>query len=365
MNCWVVGLRPSSRTLRWNSGMSGTGFRIRSLLSMAVFLTFQRANSLWLQTHTHTHHMVNNAGFNSGHKKQNIFCSCTRGISTKTHFPAPPAFPSSPTRCQVWESKCVVGGNFVRWDAEVSQIFGGDFCKQTESARQILSNVTRRSTAVGAGKHLTPHRRRLWELNPRLLQLQSVYWPTSKKKKTFTQLERLWQPDSSAAGKEKMRSDDKNLHYLVSSWDSIRLCMCECVRRKAWCAHTSASEVRECSLPTGYVKMSHPLCPARWVECRATKVNDNTEKWTTLLLLLLLSIFGPKMFPDYWLIVLKAFPLSGPAPRLSLDVFNGSKIQTPTAASVCGSIKSATRQKNKKTKKYLCRPFSDNSESPL
>ena len=47
MNCWVVGLRPSKRTLRWNSGMSGTGFRIRSLLSIAVFLTFQRANSLW------------------------------------------------------------------------------------------------------------------------------------------------------------------------------------------------------------------------------------------------------------------------------------------------------------------------------
>lgn len=46
MNCWVVGLRPSKRTLRWNSGMSGTGFRIRSLLSIAVFLTFQRANSL-------------------------------------------------------------------------------------------------------------------------------------------------------------------------------------------------------------------------------------------------------------------------------------------------------------------------------
>lgn len=179
-----------------------------------------------------------------------------------------------------------------------------------------------------------------------------------QKKKTFTQLERLWQPDSSAAGKEKMRSDDKNLHYLVSSWDSIRLCMCECVRMKAWCAHTSASEVRECSLPTGYVKMSHPLCPARWVECRASKVNDNNEKWTTLLLLLLLSIFGPKMFPDYWLIVLKAFPLSGPAPRLSLDVFNGSKIQTPTAASVCGSIKSATRQdktdKKIKKQKNIC-----------
>lgn len=46
MNCWVVGLRPSKRTLRWNSGMSGTGFRMRSLLSIAVFLTFQRANSL-------------------------------------------------------------------------------------------------------------------------------------------------------------------------------------------------------------------------------------------------------------------------------------------------------------------------------
>lgn len=154
-----------------------------------------------------------------------------------------------------------------------------------------------------------------------------------------------------------MRSDDKNLHYLVSSWDSIRLCMCECVRMKAWCAHTSASEVRECSLRTGYVKMSHPLCPARWVECRVTKVNDNTEKWKALLLLLLLSIFGPKMFPDYWLIVLKAFPLSGPAPRLSLDVFNGSKIQTPTAASVCGSIKSATRQKYKKNKKIAVPSF--------
>lgn len=52
MNCWVVGLRPSKRTLRWNSGMSGTGFRIRSLLSIAVFLTFQRANSL-LRTQEH------------------------------------------------------------------------------------------------------------------------------------------------------------------------------------------------------------------------------------------------------------------------------------------------------------------------
>lgn len=255
-------------------------------------------------------------------------------VLSHTSLQHPPSPPPT-TRCQVWESKCVVGCDFVRRDAEVSQIFGGDFCKQTGSARQILSNVTRRSTAVGAGKHLTPHRRRLWELNPRLLQLQSVYWPSSKKKK-----KKLHTTGATlAAGllgsrKKKMRSDDKNLHYLVSSWDSIRLCMCECVQMKAWCAHTSASEVRECSLPTGYVKMSHPLCPARWVECRVTKVNNNNnEKWKTLLLLLL-SIFGPKMLPDYWLIVLKAFPLSGPAPRLSLDVFNGSKIQTPTAASV-------------------------------
>ena len=46
MNCWVVGLLPSSRMLLWNSGMRGMGWRTRSLLSMAVFLTFQRANSL-------------------------------------------------------------------------------------------------------------------------------------------------------------------------------------------------------------------------------------------------------------------------------------------------------------------------------
>lgn len=57
MNCWVVGLRPSRRTLRWNSGMSGTGFRIRSLLSIAVFLTFQRANSL---QNTSEKHALNN-----------------------------------------------------------------------------------------------------------------------------------------------------------------------------------------------------------------------------------------------------------------------------------------------------------------
>lgn len=46
MNCWVVGLLPSRRMLLWNSGMRGTGWRTKSLLSMAVFLTFQRANSL-------------------------------------------------------------------------------------------------------------------------------------------------------------------------------------------------------------------------------------------------------------------------------------------------------------------------------
>lgn len=46
MNCWVVGLLPSRRMLLWNSGMRGNGWRTRSLLSMAVFLTFQRANSL-------------------------------------------------------------------------------------------------------------------------------------------------------------------------------------------------------------------------------------------------------------------------------------------------------------------------------
>lgn len=61
--------------------------------------------------------------------------------------------------------------------AEMSQVLGGDFCKQ------ILSNVTRCFSAVGAGKHLTQRRRCLWELNPRLLQLQSFYWPSSQKKK--------------------------------------------------------------------------------------------------------------------------------------------------------------------------------------
>lgn len=46
MNCCVDGRRPNILILRWNSGMSGRGFRIRSRRSMAVFLTFQRANSL-------------------------------------------------------------------------------------------------------------------------------------------------------------------------------------------------------------------------------------------------------------------------------------------------------------------------------
>lgn len=46
MNCCVVGLLPSRRMLLWNSGIRGTGLRSRSLRSMAVFLTFQRANSL-------------------------------------------------------------------------------------------------------------------------------------------------------------------------------------------------------------------------------------------------------------------------------------------------------------------------------
>jgi hypothetical protein len=54
MNCWVVGLLPSRRMLLWNSGMRGTGWRTRSLLSMAVFLTFQRANSLHRRDEQHS-----------------------------------------------------------------------------------------------------------------------------------------------------------------------------------------------------------------------------------------------------------------------------------------------------------------------
>lgn len=54
MNCWVVGLLPSRRMLLWNSGMRGTGWRTRSLLSMAVFLTFQRANSLDRKNEQHS-----------------------------------------------------------------------------------------------------------------------------------------------------------------------------------------------------------------------------------------------------------------------------------------------------------------------
>lgn len=46
MNCCVDGRRPSIRMLRWKSGIKGRGLWIRSRLSMAVFLTFQRANSL-------------------------------------------------------------------------------------------------------------------------------------------------------------------------------------------------------------------------------------------------------------------------------------------------------------------------------
>lgn len=226
----------------------------------------------------------------------------------------------------------------------MSQIFGGDFCKQTGAARQILSNVTRCSSAVRAGKHLTPCRHRLWELNPRLLQLQSIYWPSSKKKKKKKKLPHTTGA-SMAAGllrSSKRKVTAKTSIILSRLGYSIHLCMCKCMWMKAWCAHTSVSEVWECSLLTGYVEMSHRLCPAYWDECRVTKVNNNHEKWKTLLLLL---IFQLKMFPDYWLIILKAFPLRGPGSRLSLDVFNGCKIQTPNAAS--GSIKSATKQKKK------------------
>lgn len=233
----------------------------------------------------------------------------------------------------------------------MSQIFGGDFCKQTATARRIRSNVTRRSSAVRAGKHLTPDRRRLWELNPRhSCSSGPSTGPVPKKRKKETQLERLWPPPQ----RRQKKRDGKKIHYRVSSWDSIHLCMCECIRMKAWCAHTSVSEVWECSLPTGNVKMSHWLCPAHWDECRVTKVNNRNEKWKTLFLLLL--IFRLKMFPDYWLIILKAFPLRGRGSRLSLDVFNGRKTQTPTSAS--GSIKSATKQKkektNKQSKKKMC-----------
>lgn len=52
MNCCVVGLLPSRRMLLWNSGIRGSGLWSRSLLSMAVFLTFQRANSLCHNTGT-------------------------------------------------------------------------------------------------------------------------------------------------------------------------------------------------------------------------------------------------------------------------------------------------------------------------
>lgn len=52
MNCCVVGLLPRRRMLLWNSGIRGSGLWSRSLRSMAVFLTFQRANSLHDKTGT-------------------------------------------------------------------------------------------------------------------------------------------------------------------------------------------------------------------------------------------------------------------------------------------------------------------------
>lgn len=178
------------------------------------------------------------------------------------HLPSPPPT----TRCQVWESKCVVGGDLVRRDAEVSHIFGGDFCKQTGSARQILSNVTRRSTAVGAGKHLTPHRRRLWELNPRLLQLQSVYWPSSKKKKQKTS--HNWQPDSSAAEKRKWEVMIKT--SIISSHLGI-LYVSACVSVCGWKRDVLTPLPRRCESAACWQGM------LRWVTRSALHAGSSAE----------------------------------------------------------------------------------------
>lgn len=182
-------------------------------------------------------------------------------------------------------------------------------CKQTGTARQILSNVTRRSSAVRAGKHLTLSRCRLWELNPRLLQLQSIYWPSSKKKK-----KNLHTTGATMAAR-LFRSSKRKVMVKTSIILSCLgiLYIYACVSVCGWECDVLTPLSRRCesaALPTGDVKMSHWLCPAYWDECRVTKVNNNHEKWKTLLLLLL--IFGLKMFPDYWLIILKAFPLRGP-----------------------------------------------------